>query len=560
MDRLVEVNKVASLMRRRESARQIPTANLICRGLTARHDFADLIPTSLDSAPQLLTLHPAAHITTGVVRSFHSGVDTKPPAVRGREQASRIHDQQMEIVPGGGAPPRLPARRHSLNTSFPRHGATAVNLAAADVAGDTRDFVKLAPPSEIRTHLGDGPAMLRQLRRVWQDMTLQACAVRTTAAEGNALRVSIGLGFKIPPVRQHGRRVQPRMSNTLLAAERAVSLNGANHDTPVAVRPLTVPMPEIAVKLPGGPKSSAGSGFNPCLAVTGGGRVLRDMPPLEQRTSQVRWATTEPALRRTSLSQSGSGFARRNGARLARITLQPNLTQAAPQMGVLPFVAREDYCVPTIPYCNVLAGASSDGGPSEPTPAEPQVLGPVAVPPTESVRYEENFDAGWDNWVGGVSDWKVDIAGVRTGSLALYLPTLDLSDYDLEFLARIDVRSVNWMVRAAGADSHVRCTVTSVEGGELEFSRALVQGGTPEANVISATRVPGKPRTTFTVRMSVSGPVFSISIDGKMIDSWVDDRLATGGIGFMGAADDRARLYWVRVGSPGTPSKEHTAK
>jgi hypothetical protein len=58
--------------------------------------------------------------------------------------------------------------------------------------------------------------------------------------------------------------------------------------------------------------------------------------------------------------------------------------------------------------------------------------------------------------------------------------------------------------------------------------------------------------------MSVAGPDFSISIDGKIIDSWVDDRLATGGIGFMGAADDRARLYWVRVGSPGTPSKEHT--
>jgi hypothetical protein len=135
------------------------------------------------------------------------------------------------------------------------------------------------------------------------------------------------------------------------------------------------------------------------------------------------------------------------------------------------------------------------------------------------------------------------------------MPTLDLSDYDLEFLARIDTRTVNWVVRAQGADSHLRCTITFVEGGELEFSRTIVEGGKAEAPIVSYTKVPGKKRTTFTVRMSVAGPVFSITIDGKTIDSWVDDRLATGGIGFVGASDDRARLYWVRVSSP-TSSKE----
>ena len=114
----------------------------------------------------------------------------------------------------------------------------------------------------------------------------------------------------------------------------------------------------------------------------------------------------------------------------------------------------------------------------------------------DAIRHEEHFDSGWDNWVGGVADWRVDVAGVRTGSLALYLPTLDLSDYDLEFLTRIDSQSVNWVVRARGAEAHLRCTVTAVEDGHLEFSRALVQGGTAGAAVVSTTRVPGKPRTT----------------------------------------------------------------
>jgi len=102
------------------------------------------------------------------------------------------------------------------------------------------------------------------------------------------------------------------------------------------------------------------------------------------------------------------------------------------------------------------------------------------------VRYEENFDTGWDNWVGGVEDWKVDVAGVRIGSFALYLPTLELSDYDLEFLGRIDTRSLNWVVRAASNDTHLRCTLTVVEGSQIEFSRAVVKAGTAEATVTAA--------------------------------------------------------------------------
>ena len=132
-----------------------------------------------------------------------------------------------------------------------------------------------------------------------------------------------------------------------------------------------------------------------------------------------------------------------------------------------------------------------------------------------------------------------------------------MSDYDLEFLGRIDTRSLNWVVRAAGTDTHVLCTLTVVDGNQIEFSRAMVKAGTAEARVTSAQRVPGKPRTAMTVRMSVAGPVFSFSVDAKTIDSWVDDRLATGGIGFVGAPEDRARIYWVRVCSPAGPGKEY---
>jgi hypothetical protein len=173
------------------------------------------------------------------------------------------------------------------------------------------------------------------------------------------------------------------------------------------------------------------------------------------------------------------------------------------------------------------------------------------------MRLEENFDNGWANWTGGTADWLVDVAGVRTGSLALYNPSMDQIDYELEFLARIDQRKVSWLVRAASQDEYCRCTLTAIPGGELEFSRSVVFEGAAEPEVITAGRVAAKPKSSLTVRTRVDGESYTVSVNGKTIATWTDARLPIGGIGFMGAPEDRARLYWVRLSSSGRPGQEY---
>jgi hypothetical protein len=187
---------------------------------------------------------------------------------------------------------------------------------------------------------------------------------------------------------------------------------------------------------------------------------------------------------------------------------------------------------------------------------------PVAAvaAPAEVIRLEEHFGSGWGNWEGGTQDWLVDVAGVRTGSLALFLPTLELVDYELEFLARIDTKSLTWVVRATDLQEYMRCTLTAIPGGELEFSRAVVRAGATEDAVIAPVRIPGKPRAAMTVRTRVTGDTFAVTVDGKDMDTWQEDRLYCGGIGFMGASDDRARLYWVRISSTELIGKEHQKK
>src|SRR5262249_24050030 len=68
MDRLQEVNKVANLMRRRESARQIAPSSLIRNAALGRRGFLDAKPTSIDVAVRLIEMRPAmgmgVHITT----------------------------------------------------------------------------------------------------------------------------------------------------------------------------------------------------------------------------------------------------------------------------------------------------------------------------------------------------------------------------------------------------------------------------------------------------------------------------------------------------------------
>jgi hypothetical protein len=159
-----------------------------------------------------------------------------------------------------------------------------------------------------------------------------------------------------------------------------------------------------------------------------------------------------------------------------------------------------------------------------------------------------------------MQDWLVDVAGVRTGSLALFVPTLELIDYELDFLARIDTRSLTWVVRAAGNDEFLRCTLTAIGGGELEFSRCAVISGVAQTPVIAAQRLPGKPRSAMTVSTRANGDSFTVSVDGKIIDAWDDDRFPMGGIGFTGAPDDRARLYWVRLSSTELTAKEYQNK
>jgi hypothetical protein len=151
----------------------------------------------------------------------------------------------------------------------------------------------------------------------------------------------------------------------------------------------------------------------------------------------------------------------------------------------------------------------------------------------------------------------LDAAGARTGSLALFTPTIDQRDYDMEFLARIDNRSVTWVFRAANLNEYHLATITSTAAGGYEFGRGTVIGGVSEITATTPIPILLNRKNAITIRLRAMGNEFSVSLDGQVIDTWTDSRLPVGGIGFVGAPDDRARIYWVRLSPAGSPGKEY---
>jgi len=165
---------------------------------------------------------------------------------------------------------------------------------------------------------------------------------------------------------------------------------------------------------------------------------------------------------------------------------------------------------------------------------------------TETIRLEDRFDAGLGNWVGGVNDWKVDVAGVRPGALALFAPSLAMIDYEFEFLARIDQKSLSWVFRAADERDYHLATIANSPQGRT-FTRSSVIDGAPGLSVTTPVRQVANPKAAVTIHTRVRGNDFTVSIDGETIERWSDNHLAIGGVGFMGEPDNRARLYWMRL-------------
>jgi hypothetical protein len=177
-----------------------------------------------------------------------------------------------------------------------------------------------------------------------------------------------------------------------------------------------------------------------------------------------------------------------------------------------------------------------------------------AVRDRASVDLTENFGDDLQRWAGpdGLpQNWSRDSAGsVRPGQLALYIKSIPLSDYRMEFRGLIERKSLSFAYRAADFDNYYAASVTVVSPGpipEVALERYAVIAG--KASPRTQVRLPFSVRadTLYTVQVEVQGNRFATFVNDQFVDSFTDSRLPSGGVGFFSGSDESARICWLRI-------------
>jgi len=479
MDRLLEANKVASLLRRREQPKPI-SATLQAGNAAAR---------GTDPAPIRL-----------------SGSGTKP-----RYPASKWTP-----------PVRIPGAR-----SWVEGHQTRTEKAKPRAYGILRSQIP-QDSGAARVILGKGVRQIEPPGATYLERTRQPRPIRIAGKHGSALRVSAGAGFKLPAKR--GRHF-PASQQPLAAMrwpDRPVERAPGVCDRPADAAVLKMNFP---VRDATGPESLEAQQR---ADIVWPGAIVHELTPAgssepKGRRLEAFWSKGEPAAPRP-IPHSGQ---QRAAAELLRLPQRLAYGSSAKQVALVTWEPQDAH----MGYPPAMATAAERA--------------PVAV----RAKLEERFDSGWKNWVGGVEDWCVDAAGARTGSLALFTPSLDLRDYEMEFLARIENRSVVWVFRASNLSEYHMCSIKVSPSGGYDFKRRTVIGGM-RGPAVTTPLPTAKAKTALTVRLRAAGNEFTVWVDDQSIDNWTENRLPIGGIGFMGGPDDRARIYWVRVSPVAGPAKE----
>jgi hypothetical protein len=166
-----------------------------------------------------------------------------------------------------------------------------------------------------------------------------------------------------------------------------------------------------------------------------------------------------------------------------------------------------------------------------------------------------DFRDGKDFWNGYKLAWgkgwqRHPDGYAKPGALALLRPTMQLTDYRMEFMGQIENKGLSWSVRSHDTDNYYAMKLNVVAPGLrpiISVVRYPVVNGKRGRKIEIPLPVMVHNQRPFTVAVEVRGNRYVTSIEGEAVDSFSDDALATGGVGFFSEGAERARVYWVKV-------------
>ena len=139
--------------------------------------------------------------------------------------------------------------------------------------------------------------------------------------------------------------------------------------------------------------------------------------------------------------------------------------------------------------------------------------------------------------------------------LVLYRPSLGATDCRLEFTWKVSDRALAWTFRAKDTDNYYAMAIKALRPGPspaLSVEHFTVYQGI-ESPHSSKVLILAENSPALQIRMDVSGATFKLYLEGNAADYWTDNRLATGGLGFLEQPDqpadvERVRMSFTQVG------------
>jgi hypothetical protein len=178
-----------------------------------------------------------------------------------------------------------------------------------------------------------------------------------------------------------------------------------------------------------------------------------------------------------------------------------------------------------------------------------------AIAARAATEITDTFVSGMEAWGATPKSWAAGWQHspdgyVRTGEMALFRPSLQYTDYHMEFYGQIEQKSMGWVVRARDRKNYYAMKFTVIEPGLrpiIAMQHYQVTNGKRGRIVQTPLNVMVHNNQPYHVAVDIRGNHFATAIEGDPVDSWTDDALAQGGIGFFSDPGERARLYWMKV-------------
>lgn len=205
---------------------------------------------------------------------------------------------------------------------------------------------------------------------------------------------------------------------------------------------------------------------------------------------------------------------------------------------------------------SVASGAATASGKvAAAAPSGPVAKLRAAVADRAASTVTDSFHNGMEAWGTQAKQWAQGWSRnpdgyVQTGALALFHPSVNYKDYHMEFFGQIESKSIGWVVRAHDTQNYYGMKLTVIEPGlrpVIAMVHYPVVGGKRGRPVQIPLNVMVHNNAPMQVAVDVRGNKLLTSIDGQLVDTWIDDTLVAGGVGFFSEANERARLYWMRI-------------